>query len=87
MGTHYVRVDIPWRRADLPDIVNALVRRPGHEQVRTFMADILRHAFRADYLALDHEVRMPEIRGRADMLFGAAVFEFKRDLRQELPTS
>jgi hypothetical protein len=75
---------IPWRRADLPDIVNALARRPGHEQVRTFMADILRHAFHADYLAIDHEIRMPEIRGRADMLFGATVFEFKRDLRQEI---
>jgi hypothetical protein len=27
---------------------------------------------------------MPEVRGRADMLFGATVFEFKLDLRHEL---
>ncbi|MBV1797471.1 N-6 DNA methylase [Siccirubricoccus sp. G192] len=33
---------------------------------------------------LDHEVRMPEIRGRADTLFGATVFEFKHDLRAEM---
>ena len=28
---------------------------------------------------------MPEVRGRADMLFGAMVFEFKSDLRREIP--
>ena len=27
---------------------------------------------------------MPEVRGRADLLFGATVFEFKRDLRREI---
>lgn len=75
---------LSWREAHLPDIVSALAQRPGHEAVRTHLAEILRHAFHADYLALDHEVRMPEIRGRADMLFGATVFEFKRDLRREM---
>jgi hypothetical protein len=29
-------------------------------------------------------VRLPEVHGRADTLFGSVVFEFKRDLRQEL---
>ncbi|MGH6902560.1 MAG: N-6 DNA methylase, partial [Geminicoccaceae bacterium] len=48
------------------------------------MADILRHGFGAAYAALDHEVRLPEVRGRADMLFGATVFEFKSDLRREM---
>jgi SAM-dependent methyltransferase len=48
------------------------------------LAEILRHAFGASYLDLDHEVRMPEIRGRADTLFGATVIEFKKDLRQEM---
>ena len=73
-----------WRRDDLPELAAALARRPGHEGVRTQIAEILRHAFGADYLALDHEVRMPEVRGRADMLFGATVFEFKSDLRREM---
>jgi hypothetical protein len=49
------------------------------------LAEIRRHAFGAAYLDLDHEVRMPEIRGRADTLFGATVIEFKRDLRREMP--
>lgn len=74
-----------WRRHDLPEIVAGLAGRPGHERCRTLIAEILRHGFGAAYAALDHEVRMPEVRGRADTLFGATVFEFKRDLRRELP--
>ena len=72
-----------WRHADLPDLVATLARRPGHEAIRTLLADLLHNAFAADYAALDHEVRMPEIRGRADVLFGAVVFELKSDLRRE----
>ncbi len=73
-----------WRQNDLPEIIAALSTRPGHEHVRTVIAEILRHGFNAAYLAVDHEVRMPEIQGRADMLFGATVFEFKSDLRREI---
>jgi hypothetical protein len=74
----------PWRLTHLPEIVATFVTRPGHETVRTLVADILRHGFGAAYAALDHEVRLPEVRGRADMLFGATVFEFKSDLRREM---
>ena len=77
-------MDTPWRRKDLPDIVRALSQRPGHESVRTLVAEILRHAFGAACLDLDHEVRLPEVHGRVDTLFGATVFEFKRDLRREM---
>ena len=77
-------MDTPWRHKDLPDIVRALSQRPGHEGVRTLVAEILRHAFGAAYLDLDHEVRLPEVHGRVDTLFGATVFEFKRDLRREM---
>ncbi len=73
-----------WRRNDLPEVTRALAQRPGHEAVRTLIAAILRNAFGASYLDLDHEVRMPEVRGRADTLFGATVFEFKKDLRLEI---
>jgi SAM-dependent methyltransferase len=74
----------PWRHSNLPGLVAALVARPGHEAVRTLVADILHNGFGAAYTALDHEVRLPEVRGRADMLFGATVFEFKSDLRREI---
>jgi hypothetical protein len=78
-------MNTPWRGKDLPDIARALFQRPGHEAVRTLLAEILRHAFGAAYLDLDHEVRLPEVHGRVDTLFGATVFEFKRDLRREMP--
>jgi len=73
-----------WRQDHLPEIVATLANRPGHESVRTLITDILHHGFGVDYHAIDHEVRMPEVHGRADTLFGSVVFEFKRDLRQEL---
>jgi methylase of polypeptide subunit release factors len=73
-----------WRQQHFPEIVATLAARPGHESVRTLVADILRYGFGAAYRALDHEVRLPEVHGRADTLFGSAVFEFKRDLRREL---
>jgi hypothetical protein len=73
-----------WRQTDLPELAATLITRPGHESVRTLVADILRNGFGAAYAALDHEVRLPEVRGRADMLFGATVFEFKSDLRREM---
>jgi hypothetical protein len=66
-----------WRQTDLPELAATLITRPGHETVRTLVADILRNGFGAAYAALDHEVRLPEVRGRADMLFGATVFEFQ----------
>lgn len=75
----------PWRQQHLPELVGNLARRPGHESVRTLVAEILRHGFGVAYRELDHEVRLPEVHGRADTLFGATVFEFKRDLRLEMP--
>src|SRR3954454_23975299 len=73
-----------WRQTDLPELAVALASRPGHEAVRTQVAEILRHGFGAGYESFSHEVRLPEVRGRADLLFGATVFEFKSDLRKEM---
>lgn len=73
-----------WRRDHLPELVRSLATRPGHENTRVMVADILRNAFGAAYLAIDQEVRMPEVRGRADTLFGATILEFKSDLRREI---
>ena len=74
-----------WRRQQLPDLAANLARRPGHEAVRTLLTDLLRHGFGMQWHEISHEVRMPEVHGRADALFGATVFEFKADLRRELP--
>jgi hypothetical protein len=72
-----------WREQHLPQIVANLANRPGHESVRALVADILRYGFGVEYHQIDHEVRLPEVHGRVDTLFGSVVFEFKRDLRQE----
>lgn len=74
-----------WRKTRLPEIAATLARRPQHEAVRTLITDLLRYGFGVSYADLDHEVRMPEIRGRADTLFATTVFEFKSDLRREQP--
>jgi hypothetical protein len=73
-----------WREDHLPGLVAALVARPGHDNVRTLIGELLHHAFGADYLAIDQEVRLPEGHGRADTLFGSVVFEFKGNLQREL---
>jgi hypothetical protein len=72
-----------WREQHLPQIVANLANRRGHESVRALVADILRYGFGVEYHQIDHEVRLPEVHGRVDTLFGSVVFEFKRDLRQE----
>ncbi len=73
-----------WRRENLPAIMADLARRPGHENTRTLIADILRNGFGIAWTEIDHEVRLPRVHGRIDTMFAGTVFEFKRDLRQEL---
>lgn len=72
-----------WRRTRLPEIVAHLASRPGHEAVRTAVTELLTQGLGCAYADITHEIQMPEIRGRADAMFGATVFEFKRDLRIE----
>lgn len=64
------------RRQDhLPELFKALAARPGHKSVRSLVSGLLHNGLGAAYTVLDHEVRMPEVRGRADVLFGATVVE------------
>ena len=72
-----------WRQQEFPDLARHLAGRPGHEAVRTGVVEILRRGFGAAVEQLTHEVRLPEIRGRVDTVFGATVFEYKSDLRRE----
>ena len=73
-----------WRRETLPGLMADLARRPGHENTRTLIADILRNGFGIAWSEIDHEVRLPRVHGRIDTMFAGTVFEFKRDLRQEI---
>ncbi|MGA9867123.1 MAG: hypothetical protein WBQ75_11880 [Acetobacteraceae bacterium] len=54
-----------WRQTELPKIVRALAARGNEGYVRTLLSDILHYGFGAHYLEIDHEVRMPEVRGSA----------------------
>ncbi len=77
-------MDETWRRHRLPELVRELASRPGHETLRTLIHELLREGLGATFAEIDHEARLPEVRGRADMLFGATVIELKSDLRREL---
>ena len=72
-----------WRRDDLPKTAATLASRPGHDNVRVLLADVLRYGFQAEWDDVRQEVRAPRIAGRLDTLFGATVFEIKSDLRRE----
>jgi len=78
MNTH-------WRDDRLPEIATQLARRPGHEAVRVGVVALVTEGLGRQIGALTHEYRMPLVGGRADALFGATVFEFKSDLRREMP--
>ncbi len=74
-------MDDSWRARELPATLARLATRPGHEQVRTLVADLLRYGLGVRFVS--HEVQVPEVRGRIDALFGRTLFEFKSDLRRE----
>ncbi len=74
-----------WRRDTLPGIVDQLAKRPGHEAVRVGLMRLITDGLGREVGAVTHEFRMPLVGGRADALFGATVFEFKSDLRNEKP--
>ena len=71
------------RREWLRSIAANLAQRPGHEGVRLGVERLLTDALGVQVGAVTHEYRMPLVGGRADALFGATVFEFKKDLRHE----
>jgi hypothetical protein len=73
-----------WRKDELPAIAARLAARPGHEAVRTLVAEILRHGFGVSWDDITHEVRLPRVHGRVDTMFAGTIFEFKRDLRIEI---
>lgn len=64
-------------------LVATLKSRPGHERVRALLHELCVVGLDVRDDEIDFEVPVPEVRGRIDAVFGATVFEFKRDLRRE----
>lgn len=64
-------------------LVTTLQSRPGHERVRALLNELCVVGLDIPEREIDFEIPIPEVRGRIDALFGATVFEVKRDLRRE----
>lgn len=73
---------MPLADEQLRDIVRQLVRRPGHENVRSDVRDLLIHLGLAPE-EIKLEINLAEIRGRADALLANTVLEFKSNLHRE----
>ena len=65
------------------DILRNLARKPGHDEVKSFFAELLISEFGAERSAIDFERRVPEVKGRIDALIGRTVLEAKSDLKKE----
>ena len=65
----------------LREIITNLVRRPGHEPVRSDVREILINHLGVAESEIELEKNLVEVRGRIDALLARTVFEFKSDLR------
>ncbi len=70
-----------WRKQVLPQIVEQLARRPGHEETRVAVVRLLTDGLGAAAGAITHEFRMPVVRGRADAADAKAIAETYRRLK------
>jgi len=67
----------------LHQAVETLRRRPGHSNVMGLVRELCVVGLDIPDNEVNFEIPVPEVRGRIDAVFGATVFEFKRDLRTE----
>jgi hypothetical protein len=65
------------------DILRHLAGKPGHDEVKADIRELLVNEFGAERHAIDFERRVPEVRGRLDALVGRTIFEAKSDLAKE----
>jgi hypothetical protein len=75
---------MPLNDQQLRDIIAELIQRPGHEQVRVAVRNLLVMHLGAQSSDVAFEQPVPEVCGRIDALIGRTIFEFKRDLRKEI---
>ncbi len=66
------------------DLLRHLAGKPGHDEVKADIRQLLIDEFGAELSALDFEHRVPVVRGRLDALIGRTILEAKRDLDKEL---
>jgi hypothetical protein len=64
-------------------LLTHLSSRPGHDEVKADIRQLLIEEFGVEIGALEFERRVPEVRGRLDALIGRTVFEAKSNLDRE----
>ena len=74
---------MPLSDQQLRETIWELIQRPGHEQVRVAVRNLLVMHLGAQSADVSFEHQVREVRGRIDALIGRTVFEFKSDLRKE----
>lgn len=64
-------------------LIEDLARKPGHDEVKSSIRELLVAEFKAERSDIDFEKRVPEVRGRIDAILGRTIFEVKKDLGRE----
>ncbi len=64
-------------------LLNDLARKPGHDEVKADIRELLVAEFKVERSEIDFEKRVPEVRGRLDAILGRTLFEVKSDLSRE----
>lgn len=71
------------KRDSVRGLLEDLARKPGHDEVKSSVRELLVKEFKAERSAIDFEKRVPEVCGRIDAILGRTLFEVKRDLSRE----
>lgn len=73
----------------MEEIRAAAKARKHHDQRRHIFLNFLQHGFGVDWtdVELEHKIKVAQVRGRIDALFKNVIFEFKTDLKAEMPAA
>ncbi|RIA47457.1 N-6 DNA methylase [Dichotomicrobium thermohalophilum] len=67
----------------IDSLLQDLARKPGHDEVKSSIRELLVAEFKADRVDVYFEEPVPEVRGRIDAVLGRTIFEVKSDLGRE----
>ena len=71
------------RSENVRGLLEDLARKPGHDEVKADIRELLVTEFQVERSEIDFETRGPEVRGRLDAILGRTIFEVKSDLMRE----
>lgn len=73
----------------MDEIRTAAKAKKHHDQRRHIFLNFLQQGFGVDWteVELEHKIKVAQVRGRIDALFKNVIFEFKTDLKAEMPAA